>query len=358
MDANNTPVEFRLVTHTSTVSNALARTATLDGRQRLVIPAVMLVAGVVNNMLVEAEELMKFPAAWNGRPVTIRHPQAGGEYISANAPQVIEKQAVGQVFNAHVDGNGKLAGELWIDVEKCKALGGIALTTLRRLESGQPVEVSSAYFCDVVPAPGQYNNQQYIGIQRNLRPDHLALLPDEQGACSWRDGCGAPRVNLDQSVEGDEQMNKEVELNERVESVEENSEVVKENFNVNGEQADTNAAERVATKTEHVPDDLTQLSKIIGELGGVEKVASLLRGLAANAESRREELISALAANSACAFSAEELRELSIEHLEKLHRSLTPNNYAGRPAISPGGLSDGEIMIGYEVFRPYQGIEK
>jgi hypothetical protein len=35
-----------------------------------------------------------------------------------------------------------------------------------------------------------FNGVKYEGIARNLRPDHLAILPDDKGACSLEDGCG------------------------------------------------------------------------------------------------------------------------------------------------------------------------
>lgn len=185
----------RLTTLKATLAaNALQR-RTLDGREYAVAPVVALVAGVVNGELITADELAAFVAAWDGRPVPLRHPvDAGGNPISANSPSVIEGQVVGQVFNMAMDGQ-RLVGEMWIDVEKCERLGGDALATLRRLEAGEVVEVSTGYFCEVDPTPGVLRGQAYSGIQRNLRPDHLALLPDQVGACSVAAGCGANRTN-------------------------------------------------------------------------------------------------------------------------------------------------------------------
>src|SRR5690606_20175922 len=42
---------------------------------------------------------------------------------------------------------------------------------------------------------GELNGKPYTAKQVNLRPDHVALLPGEVGACSIADGCGAPRIN-------------------------------------------------------------------------------------------------------------------------------------------------------------------
>jgi 2'-5' RNA ligase len=183
-----------LVHHKATLSaNKLIRT-TMDGRDYAVVPIVALVAGVVNGELVTADELSAFVAAWNGRPVPLRHPQDASGPISANSPSVIEGCVVGQVFKMAMDGD-RLRGEMWLDVAKCERLGGDALTTLQRLEQGEVVEVSTAYFCDIEQAAGEFKGQAYTGIQRNLRPDHVALLPDEIGACSVAKGCGAGRTN-------------------------------------------------------------------------------------------------------------------------------------------------------------------
>lgn len=168
---------------------------TLDGREYAVAPVVAMLAGVRNGELVPAEELGKFVAAWEGRPIPLRHPQdTDGNYITANSPDIIETSVVGSFFNAHMDGNA-LKGELWLDVAKAQRLGGDALMTLNRLEAGQVMEVSIAYFCDLDEIPGEYAGERYSAVQRSLRPDHVALLPDEIGACSVIDGCGANRVN-------------------------------------------------------------------------------------------------------------------------------------------------------------------
>ena len=42
-------------------------------------------------------------------------------------------------------------------------------------------------------ATGDWNGKAYVGIARNYRPDHLAILPDMKGACSIADGAGLCR---------------------------------------------------------------------------------------------------------------------------------------------------------------------
>ena len=73
--------------------------------EHMVFPAVMLVEGVVNNGLALASEFGSNPDTWNGVPVTISHPMDGDSPISANQPEVLEKQAIGQVFNSFLEDN-------------------------------------------------------------------------------------------------------------------------------------------------------------------------------------------------------------------------------------------------------------
>jgi hypothetical protein len=175
-----------------------------NGRAYLVSPVVAIRAGVLNGELVPLEEIGKFPQTWNGIPLPVGHPQENGDYISANTPD-IEGKNVGRFWNARIESDA-LKGELWIDIAKAQSLGGDAVRVLQRLEAGRPLEVSTAYFRDFTPTSGEYHGEQYSGVASNLRPDHLALLLDEPGACSWRDGCGAPRVNAkDETMDLNEQ---------------------------------------------------------------------------------------------------------------------------------------------------------
>lgn len=176
------------------------RTETLGGIQYLVAPVVSIVEGVLNGELLLAEEFGAFPSAWDGRPVVLGHPcDADGLPISANNPETLEQCMVGTVYNT--TSNGKLKHEMWIEVRRAERTAD-GKELLRRLRGNNPVEVSTAYFRDVDEESGEYNGIAYEGVARNIRPDHLASLLHEEGACSWRDGCGAPRLN--EQSKGDE----------------------------------------------------------------------------------------------------------------------------------------------------------
>lgn len=170
------------------------RHETLAGREYLVAPVVAIRAGILNGELVPLDEIGAFIEAWNGIPLPLGHPMNRGVPVSANTPELEASISVGRFWNAELV-DDRLRGEVWVDMAKAQALGGDALEVLKRLENNEGIEVSTAYFRDLEETPGQLNGQRYTGIQRNLRPDHLALLLHEIGACSWKDGCGVPRIN-------------------------------------------------------------------------------------------------------------------------------------------------------------------
>jgi len=169
------------------------------GRSHLVAPVVLMVEGVHNGSqgptLHPREELAKYPQAWNGRPVPILHPEDDQGPVSANDPTVLENQSVGWLFNVDYR-DGKLKGEIWVDEERARR---VAPSTLGAIRSGRGIEVSTGAYVDPEPRQGQWNGEEYHAIARNIRPDHLALLPGAQGACSWDDGCGV-RVNRRQNM--------------------------------------------------------------------------------------------------------------------------------------------------------------
>src|SRR6202008_4855408 len=56
-------------------------------------------------------------------------------------------------------------------------------------------DVSTGFFADTEAARGSFHGVPYTEIHHNIRPDHLAVLPEAVGACNWRDGCGTPRIS-------------------------------------------------------------------------------------------------------------------------------------------------------------------
>lgn len=184
-----------MILFTINQTTAPTRRETRNGREFLVVPVVALREGVLNDELMLAEEFSHGFEAWNGRAVTIGHPELDGENVSANTPGMLDAIAVGQLFNTGIKGDIMIS-EMWIDLSKVPLVDGGA-QAVKRFESATLTDVSTAYLRDLEEKPGTFKGEAHNGIQRNIKPDHLAILLDEEGACSIADGCGAPRINKD-----------------------------------------------------------------------------------------------------------------------------------------------------------------
>ena len=168
------------------------RRETLNGREHIVAPLSLIVPGVLNGsrgpLYYPPEEVAKDPSIWNHVPIVVYHPIVDGQQVSARDPDVLNAQGIGVVLRATIS-NGKLKAEGWFDIERTNKVDPRILTAL---EQGQQIELSTGLFTDNTPAPegAAHNGTAYDRIARNYRPDHLAILPDQQGACSIADGCG------------------------------------------------------------------------------------------------------------------------------------------------------------------------
>jgi DNA-binding protein H-NS len=235
--------------HSATVNAADVRVATLDGRPHVVAPVVAVTDGILKGDYLPAEEIDAAAAAFNGVPLPIGHPTDGrGNYVTANTPERVARESVGRLFDARAD-DGALKGEVWLDVDKSLRRGGADdgdpeyaaplallhdhLSDTQRDELGEALsayarpaahaavddvdavlsaareqyvadsetpdvlEVSTAYWYTADRESGVHDGTQYDAVQRDLRPDHLALLPNDVGECSVEDGCGVPRTNAD-----------------------------------------------------------------------------------------------------------------------------------------------------------------
>jgi hypothetical protein len=166
------------------------RKETLNGVTYLVSNVRMLREGVLNGsrgaLFYPIEEISDSVSAWNSMPIVVDHPKRGERFISARDPKVLNKVGVGFVFNCRQTSDS-LDGEAWIDLEKLRE---VHPELARQVEVGEAVEVSTGLQTDNFDESGVFNGKSYTQVAKNYRPDHLALLPGEQGACSIDDGCG------------------------------------------------------------------------------------------------------------------------------------------------------------------------
>lgn len=169
---------------------------TFMGRSYLKVPVTMIVPGVLpgskGKLYYPPDELAANVGDWNGVPLVGYHPRADGVPISARDPLVLEAQGLGFVFNSEY--KDRLQAVAYFDVERTERFDrGLdpEHRILPRLRKGEPIEVSTGVFTEDEPVQNaNYNGVAYDFVARKYRPDHLAVLPDQVGACSIKDGCG------------------------------------------------------------------------------------------------------------------------------------------------------------------------
>jgi hypothetical protein len=139
-------------------------------------------------LLYTADDLRLSVPHWNGKPVVVYHPDMKSNGCAGH-PQVFNRQRVGHIFNARFDGKA-LKAEAWLDPERLKVVSPRVLTAVRR---GEIMEVSTGLFTEKNQGSGTFNGKQFVATAKNHRPDHLAILPDQTGACSIEMGAGLCR---------------------------------------------------------------------------------------------------------------------------------------------------------------------
>ena len=345
------------------------RREVFEGVECLVVPVVMIVEGVLNDALVPSVEFGRHVEAWNGRPVVIEHPVIDGVPVSANQPHILERSSIGQLFGAQ-EINGKLKAEAWLNVDKTRRIGYGEV--IDRLEAGDILEVSTGYFPDIEARAGERDGEGYNVVHRNIRPDHLAFLLQDEGACSVSDGCGT-RVNSKQQDTGGVFMNvkealKTIAANmgfrariERDEDMQNDSLICKaETLKANGKisskqfqqlmdmEEDERALMRAfidaienagAPKVEEEEDREEEVAEMDDGAVATDAMAAQnkkdvdIDAIVANKveeQLRRRDVVGRLVKNDKCPFTEDDMKAMSVDHLEKVEKAIRPADYSGQ----------------------------
>ena len=169
-----------------------------EGRPHFVVETVMARVMVMNEIYYPAEVLEKSVPLWNATPVVINHPRLfkvgvngeGAELpVSARDPKVFDEFRIGIIWKTVFDvATQKLKGEVYIDVRRVEEVNkAIAIA----IENKASIEVSTGVGVEFEKnSAGVDRGKEYTARVKNILPDHLAILPNEIGACSVADGCG------------------------------------------------------------------------------------------------------------------------------------------------------------------------
>ena len=160
----------------------------LEDRLHAVVPVTMIVAGVLHpvehpqGLLYSRREIQASTEFWNGRPILLDHPP---DFQMVDKASAVE-QRIGSIWNSRY-GHAALHAEAWLDVERCNRLDCRILQAIRNSEL---LEVSTGVRMNLHNRRGEFAGRSYEGVVSNLFPDHLAVLMDDEGACSVADGAG------------------------------------------------------------------------------------------------------------------------------------------------------------------------
>lgn len=174
-----------------------ARKQTKGSKEYVVTEAVILREGILNGshgpLFYPLDEVTANIGMWNGIPVTAAHPMKtmpDGQRVSVSArsPDIAAEFQIGTTYNDRIE-NGERRVDVWLDVTTCNKLDGRIIPAVMR---GDPTNVSTGIYSERRPAQttNRWNGQSYTHSVHSIRADHLAVLMDEDGACSIRDGCG------------------------------------------------------------------------------------------------------------------------------------------------------------------------
>lgn len=327
----------------------------LEGEEHLVVPVIAAIETVMNRLLYTKNEMERSISGWNGVPVTAGHPETDNGYVSANSPSMLEKFGIGKFFNVKYDEGIK--GEIWINLKNAMKKGFNQI--LAKLEQGEMMEVSTGLLCEVMETKGVFNSKEYDAMAINILPDHLAVLPNEVGACSIEDGCGAMRTNCEKSCTCKEKKDShkivetltnffnetsQKEHKKQEESMQSNEETSIEQEPEQAPEVEAEAeAVEVDTQAEAVETKEEVAEPVVNAAESVESILesiqnSEIKTLLANAvkaqNEKREAVISKIVSNSE--IKEDEISKLEINTLEKISLLVEPKKesaYIGSGAV-------------------------
>lgn len=169
-----------------------AKRKTLNGKSYLVAPVSMIVPGVLTgskgSLHYPQDMVARNAGRWENIPLTLGHPSdpLTNTPQSASDPGVVDRVGLGFVCNDRF-ATGKHRAEAWFDEDATRRK---APDVYAALNSGQRMEVSTGLFTQEEARDGTWNGRAYTHVVQGYQPDHLAILPNQRGACSVNDGCG------------------------------------------------------------------------------------------------------------------------------------------------------------------------
>ena len=176
------------------LKESLVEVVSFDGDNFIVAPCVALVPGVRNNSYISLEVIRQSVEDWEDKPIIIYHSEdEEGNPVLYDSPQNVNESQIGYIKNPRIEG-GKLKVDCWISENSCNEVGALASYIVNQAKEEATLEVSIGFLALTYEKAGLFGGKRYNEIIERVSPDHLAILPFAEGACSVADGCGFPRA--------------------------------------------------------------------------------------------------------------------------------------------------------------------
>lgn len=140
--------------------------------------------GVRNQTLVLMKNFKSHIESWDASPVFVNHPKINGEYAPVTYNPQLLTQSLGYMSGARIAGDSFHCN---INIFASNSL--YINEVLPVLKRDGNIGVSLGILSDIIYKDGWFNQERYNSIPVNIVSDHIAILPNELGACSLKDGC-------------------------------------------------------------------------------------------------------------------------------------------------------------------------
>ena len=170
---------------------------TINNKEHYVIRDVVPVVDdvVMNNGLYPKDEIDKSYKSINGNLMPIGHPKVDGQFVSAsNAKAINDYYGGAWAENVHKD-QDKVLLDCYVDIEFARnhEKGKQLLERLDAMFNGEdvnPIHVSTGLILNRVYKTGKSKGKPYDWVATNMQFDHVAILLNEQGAATPKEGVG------------------------------------------------------------------------------------------------------------------------------------------------------------------------
>lgn len=181
------------------VVNSKSRISTqiIDGKEHIVINDVVPIVDdiVMNGIFYPADEINKSYMTLNDNLMPLDHPRINNEHVSALNPQAINNFYIGAWGRNVRKSNDRVLMDAYIDRKFAESTekGRMLVNRLDDMMNGKntaPIHVSTGLTYTPDNQSGSSKGKRYTAIARNMKFDHVAILPDKQGAATPDDGVG------------------------------------------------------------------------------------------------------------------------------------------------------------------------